>query len=498
MQFGELLYASQHRPETRVHRVTQGIVWAFIGVSIALVAAELMFEVPARLHTWFYWVDRATLVVFGIDLVLMVGTYRPPELDVFNGSPLWRLRRHVIDRVRFLFRPLVMIDVITLLALVPALRALRVLRLLKLLNGVQFFRYSNPILGVFRSFAENKLLYQGTLGLLGVVVIAAGGSIYLLEVGQNDSIKTLQDGIWWALVTVTTVGFGDIAPKSPEGRIVASVLMVCGMFTLALFAGIVSSTMLEIMMRLREEQFRMTTHTNHVVVCGYDAGSRMLLESILEEKIVQSDREVIIFAPYERPPDLPDEFTWIRGDPTKESELEKVKVAHANAVIVVGQRSKSIGEADATTILTLFTLRSYAAKTRLEERRKKPIYIVAEILDAENVAHAYAAGANEVIETTRLGFSLMAHALTAHGSGEVLGSVASASAASVYVGVTPIEPGAKYGDVAQRVRREHGVTVIGVRDMETGALVLSPTDDTALSPGQAIVYLANQPVLESV
>ncbi len=498
MRLGELLYASQHRPSTRIHRVTQGVVWTFIVLSIALVAAELTLEVPPWLHDVFVAIDHVTLVVFGIDLALMVGTFRPPELDVFKGSALWRVQRHVIGRLRFMLRPLVMIDVITLLALVPALRVLRVLRLLKLLNGIRFFRYSNPILGVFRSFAENKLLYQGTLGFLGVVVIAAGGSIYLLEVGHNDDIKRLQDGIWWALVTVTTVGFGDIAPKTPEGRIVAGVLMVCGMFTLALFAGIVSSTILEIMMRLREEQFRMTAHTNHVIVCGYDAGSRMLLESLMEEHVVGEDREVIVFAPYERPTDLPDEFVWIRGDPTKESELEKVKVAHADAIIVVGPRSKTIVEADATTILTLFTLRAYAAKTKLEERRKKPIYIVAEILDAENVAHAYAAGANEVIETTKLGFALIAHALTAHGSGEVLGSVASASAASIYVGRAEFASGTSYGEVAARVRSEHGVTVIGFRDTATGELVLSPSDDTTLAEGQALVYLGNRSVLEGV
>lgn len=498
MRLGELLYASQHRPSTRIHRVTQAVVWTFIGISIVLVGAELTFEIPPGLHTWFVIVDRVTLVVFGIDLALMVGTFRPPELDVFKGSALWRVQRHAIGRLRFMTRPLVLIDVITLLALVPALRALRVLRLLKLLNGVQFFRYSNPILGVFRSFAENKLLYQGTFGFLGIVVIAAGGSIYLIEVGHNDNIQSLQDGIWWALVTVTTVGFGDIAPKTFEGRIVASVLMVCGMFTLALFAGIVSSTILEIMIRLREDQFRMTAHTNHVIVCGYDAGSRMLLESLIEEKIVDDDREVILFAPYERPTDLPDEFVWIRGDPTKESELEKVKVAHADSVIVVGPRTKTIGEADATTILTLFTLRAYAASTNLEERRKKPIYIVAEILDAENVAHAYAAGANEVIETTKLGFALMAHALTAHGSGQVLGSVASSSAASIYVGRARFETGTSYGEIAARVRREHGVTVIGVRNTRTGELILSPSDDTSLAEGQAIVYLGNRPVLEAV
>lgn len=498
VRVGEILYASQHRPDTRIYRVVQGIVWLFIVASIAMVFVELTFGVPPGFQSSMRALDRVILVVFGIDVILKVGTFRPPELDVFVGSGLWRLRRHVIGRLRFMMRPLMLIDIITLLALLPALRALRVLRLLRLLSGARFFRYSNPILGVLRSFAENSLLYQGTFGFLMIVVIMAGSSLYLVEGGQNEHISSVADGIWWAIVTITTVGFGDITPVTLGGRIIAGIVMVLGMFSLALFAGIVGSSILNIMIRLREEQFRMTTHTNHVIVCGYDAGARMLLNSMLEEGFGRTEKEIIIFAPFERPVDLPDEFVWIRGDPTKESELEKVKVGHADAILVVGQRSQSISEADATTILTLFTLRAYASKAKLNERRQRPIYIVAEILDAENVAHAYAAGANEVIETTRLGFSLMAHALNAHGSGEVLGSVASTSAASIYVGRAPPGENARYGDVARQLRDEHGITVLGLRDTTTGALKLSPPDDTVLDADQGIVYLAQKPVLVPV
>lgn len=100
----------------------------------------------------------------------------------------------------------------------------------------------------------------------------------------------------------------------------------------------------------------------------------------------------------------------MQGDPTKESELNKVRIDRAAALVVAGARHVSPQQADAITLLTLFTIRSYLKAQRSAKRRFHPVYVVAEILDSENVDHARTAGADEVIETRRLGFSLLAHA----------------------------------------------------------------------------------------
>ena len=63
----------------------------------------------------------------------------------------------------------------------------------------------------------------------------------------------------------------------------------------------------------------MNTHSNHIVICGYTAGARMFLDTLRRERD-WGDREVLIFAEGERPKDVPPEFSWVNGDPTKESE----------------------------------------------------------------------------------------------------------------------------------------------------------------------------------
>lgn len=493
----EIVHAANHRPDTKIYRWTQGLMWFVIVLAITLFIVELW--IPDMPHPWgmiVAGVDAVTLWIFGIDVVLRVATYQPGRLSVFSGSYAWRVRTHIVGRLRYLFTPLVFIDLITVLALVPALRGLRALRLLRLLRGVRFFRYSNPFLGVLRTFAESWLLYLGSLGFLFGTVVLGGLSLYLIEHPSNPQIQTVSDGIWWALVTITTVGFGDITPVTAAGRVVASVVMVAGMFTLALFAGIVSATLLNVMFRLREEAFRMSSHVNHIVICGYDPGSRMLLDALLEELPEATRPELLLFAPADRPEEgVPEAFNWVRGTPTRESELAKVKVASAQSVIVVAARNKSIQEADATTLLTLFTLRSYMDKQATTSQRKAPLHVAAEILDQENVEHAYAAGASEVIETTRMGFSMVAHSVSAPGSGQILAQVLSAKAASIYVGNSPLKQTCSFEEVQDEIRRSHGVTVVGLKDNNNGDIELNPPCERPVPPGMGLVYLSQDQVL---
>ena len=94
-------------------------------------------------------------------------------------------------------------------------------------------------------------------------------------------------------MTVTTVGFGDITPVTGLGRIIAAVMMVAGMFTLALFAGIVGSSLVSGMLSIREEQFRMSEYVNHVIVCGHDESTRLLLDALARELELTEDARCV-------------------------------------------------------------------------------------------------------------------------------------------------------------------------------------------------------------
>jgi voltage-gated potassium channel len=490
-----------HEPRTASYRVVTRVVWVLIVASVLLFALDLYLGPGAPEYQLLTFVDEWLLWLFGLEILLRVLSYRPPELEVFALRPAGRLRLHVLGRLRYCLRPLNLIDIITVLAVVPALRGLRALRALRLLRGSRFFRYSNPLRGILRAFEDNFLLYAAAFSFLGVSIMLGGVSLYLVDQAYNPGINTLSDAMWWAIVTITTVGYGDITPTTSTllGRFVASALMVVGMFTLALFAGIVGHTMLNAVLSIREEQFRMTSFVNHVIVCGYEDGNRMFLETIASE-LRTDEVDVVIFAPGERPPEVPPEFTWMSGDPAKESELDKVRLTHAESVVILGSRAMDPQLADARTILIAFTIRSYLKRQQVTGARKRPVYIVSEVLESENVSHARTAGADEVIESTRVSFSMLAHAVVVHGTAAIMGQLAVMEAHNLYVGRFPafLEGPGSFFEVSRALKGATGALLIGVRRAEGERYRLNPPDDMVVTREMQLIYLAERAVLEPV
>lgn len=235
----------------------------------------------------------------------------------------------------------------------------------------------------------------------------------------------------------------------------------------------------------------MSGYYDHVLICGYESGAEMLLQALLEE-IDPELKPLVVFAEGERPHDLPAQFVWVEGDPTKESELGKVRITHASAAILVGSRHSRPHHADAKTILTAFTIRSYLRANKHAESRQRPVYVVAEILDSENVDHAYASGADEVIETRRLGFSLLSHAVTNPGTAALMSEVASTGAHSIFIGGPPegYEAGKSFVELSHELKVKEGVLLIGVRDPETGEDWLNPPESLEIKPGARLLYLS--------
>lgn len=126
---------------------------------------------------------------------------------------------------------------VDLLALVPAVRGFRLLRLLRLLRLVRSFA------GIYRAMAQFERLarHRGLLLLLVVwlaVMVISSMSMYVAEVGINKAVTSPLDALWWGVVTLTTVGYGDIYPVTGEGRIAATVLMILG---IGLFSAITAT-----------------------------------------------------------------------------------------------------------------------------------------------------------------------------------------------------------------------------------------------------------------
>ena len=176
----------------------QSLVWTLITGSIILMIAEFAVGPDSPWYEPLVQVDRTVLWLFVVEYVLRVVSYRPPGLDLFDRTRSGRLRYHVATRVAYCLRPLMVIDLATVLALAPQLRGLRALRLLRLLRVPKVFRYANPFMGVIASLRENRLMFAFGLMLLAATTILGGLSIYLIEgpfARGAGSIDSLGDGL---------------------------------------------------------------------------------------------------------------------------------------------------------------------------------------------------------------------------------------------------------------------------------------------------------------
>lgn len=481
-----------HDPESTLYQVVQGFIAIAIVGSVLLTIVEIGGN-PDNAAI-FRGLDRGFLVLFTVEICLRLLTFEPPELKVIRYAPKERLKREIVGRLKYAVTPLNLLDILTLLALHPALRGLRALRVLRLARSFDFFRYSNPISNFTAAFRDNGFLYLFAFSFLISETLLGGITIFLIESSEGESatITSVADGIWWALVTLTTVGYGDFTPVTVLGRWWGAVLMVGGMFTLALFAGIIGRTLLDTVITLREEQFLMTQYADHVVLCGYEPRAEMFLRA-LEQEMSRDRRAVVLMGPGDRPHGVPSAFHWISGDPTKEEELTKIQLSHASMAILLGSRQVSPQQADATTILTTFTMRRFLKPH--DDRRVRKLHLVTEILDDENVEHARSAGSDEVISSNRIGFSLLAHAVAQPGTANLMASVVSVGSHSVFIGRLPKSFQGSYGEASAFVKKQHGALVIGVKSTATQQEILNPPDDRPVSASDEIIYLATAPCL---
>lgn len=126
---------------------------------------------------------------------------------------------------------------IDLISLVPPARWLRPFRLLRLLRLVRMFAGIGRAMTHVQRLANHRGLMWLVVAWIGVMILTSIG-FYATENGFNEAVQSPLDALWWGLVTMTTVGYGEIYPKTAEGRIAAAVLLVLG---IALYSAIIAT-----------------------------------------------------------------------------------------------------------------------------------------------------------------------------------------------------------------------------------------------------------------
>ena len=242
--------------------------------------------------------------------------------------------------------------------------------------------------------------FQVGLGIF-LVMILGGLVLRMLEIGK---ITEGEAPFWWAIVTMTTVGYGDFAPKTPEGRMFAVLVMFAGISLTAMFTAIISSIF--VAKRIREEKgLEKVNIKNHIILCGWNRNADKIIDSI--QYLAEAPRKNIVLIndlDEEEIERLKTRYRKIRlhfvvGDFTSEQVLEKANLEAAETVIIIpSDINDSIQNPDDKTILAALTIKGLEPNIRL----------IAYLHDRENLTHIKRANADEVVISDDFGAYMLA------------------------------------------------------------------------------------------
>ena len=214
------------------------ILFILIVLNIAAVCLESVKHIGNEYKVAFNTFEFFSVVIFSIEYVLRVWS-APARNDLGNST-------NIIKRMKYIFSFTGLID---FLAIIPSilpyffggldLRWLRVLRLLRLLK---ISNYSSALEDFFSAIKADWRSFSAALYLMVIALFLSSALMYIAEHdSQPEKFSSIPETMWWGLITLTTVGYGDVSPVTPLGKIIGAFTAIMGVCTVALLTGIVAS-----------------------------------------------------------------------------------------------------------------------------------------------------------------------------------------------------------------------------------------------------------------
>ncbi|MFB0515354.1 MAG: TrkA family potassium uptake protein [Candidatus Neomarinimicrobiota bacterium] len=264
------------------------------------------------------------------------------------------------------------------------------------------------MIGIGQFFARHPLLR--VFGLILLVAFIGGLGVFISEgKALGREIKSIPEAVWWAIVTMTTVGYGDYTPHSPFSRTLAVIVIFAGISLMAVLSGTVASRL--VAKRLRANQGLTPIKVkDHIIICGWHHKIESLLNALLSVGGADSAFQIILVNEEheDRMQSLKNQFgytriKYIRGEFTYEGTLKQAQLEHARAVIILPAEHATGVVSDEKTILATLTIKNMCPSA----------YVVAYVQDRNSITHVKRANADDVVLADDFSsFIVASHVLT--------------------------------------------------------------------------------------
>ncbi|MEX2597366.1 MAG: ion transporter [Salibacteraceae bacterium] len=224
------LYIIIFGTDTPAGKLFDLVLLALIGASVLVVLLESVKDLRDLYGFWFHVIEYLFTFVFTVEYILRIWISRKPwgYVKSFYG---------IIDLLSIL--PTYLAIIITSSQYLMVIRILRLMRVFRILKLARFMKESQTLWNSLKASRAKIAVFIFSVFMVAVIM---GTLMYLIE-GEEGGFTSIPRGIYWAIVTVTTVGFGDIHPATAVGQFFASILMVLGYGIIAIPTGLVSAEM---------------------------------------------------------------------------------------------------------------------------------------------------------------------------------------------------------------------------------------------------------------
>ncbi|MGA9637627.1 ion transporter [Flavobacterium sp.] len=250
-RFRQKVYIIIYGTSTKAGRLFDLILLGLILLSVFLVMMETVEGFDAKYHFELVFLEWAITFFFTLEYFLRILTINKPWKYIFSFYG-------IIDLVAIL--PMYLSLFFLGSTVFSVVRSLRLLRLFKILNHPQFNSQSSQLKDAINASKGKIIVF---IYFVLIITIIIGSVMYLVE-GKESGFTSIPVGIYWTIVTLTTVGYGDISPITPLGQFIASFVMILGYGIIAVPTGIVTA-------EIAKRQHKATIHPESPCPgCGTD------------------------------------------------------------------------------------------------------------------------------------------------------------------------------------------------------------------------------------
>jgi len=224
----------------RTSKIWDLSLFGLVVLNLIAVALESVPTLQNNYGSWFYNFEIFSVIIFTVEYVSRVWS-APAKRDHENGETGLKAR------MRYIFSFYGIIDLVAILpfyiqAFFPGLD-LRVLRALRLLRILKLNHYNSALDDLFGAILEEKKSFLTTLYIFSVAFVLSSSLIYYAEHKvQPEAFRSIPDAMYWSIITLTTVGYGDVSPITVFGKSIAAITAIFGVVVVALLTGIVANS----------------------------------------------------------------------------------------------------------------------------------------------------------------------------------------------------------------------------------------------------------------